>query len=87
MVPEVTVSVSQTASDAIIEIADNGPGIPDRRKEAMFEEGNSGLESDGTGLGLYLVKKIIGRNNGRIEVVDNEPEGAVFVVKLPKLNS
>jgi len=86
-VPEVTVSVSQTASDAIIEIADNGPGIPDRHKEAMFEEGNSGLESDGTGLGLYLVKKVAGRNNGRVEVVDNEPEGSVFVVKLPKLNS
>ena len=86
-VPEVTVSVSQTASDAIIEIADNGPGIPDRHKEAMFEEGNSGLESDGTGLGLYLVKKVVGRNNGRVEVVDNEPEGSVFVVKLPKLNS
>lgn len=86
-VPEVTVSVSQTASDAIIEIADNGPGIPDRHKETMFEEGNSGLESDGTGLGLYLVKKVVGRNNGRVEVVDNEPEGSVFVVKLPKLNS
>jgi len=86
-VPEVTVSVSQTESGAIIEIADNGPGIPDRHKEAMFEEGNSGLNSDGTGLGLYLVKKIVGRNNGRVEVVDNEPEGSVFVVKLPKINS
>lgn len=86
-VPEVTVSVSQTKSDAIIEIADNGPGIPDRHKESMFEEGNSGLESDGTGLGLYLVKKVVGQNNGRVEVVDNEPEGSVFVVKLPKMNS
>ena len=51
-VPEVTVSVSHTASDATIKIADNGPGIPDRNKETMFEEGNSGLESDGTGLCL-----------------------------------
>jgi len=51
----------------------------------MFEEGNSGLDSDGTGLGLYLVKKIVERNNGRIEVVDNEPDGTVFIVKLPKM--
>lgn len=86
-IPQVTVSVSQTESNAIIEIADNGPGIPDRHKEVMFEEGNSGLDSDGTGLGLYLVKRIVQRNNGRVEVVDNEPEGSVFVVKLPKVNS
>lgn len=86
-IPEVMVSVSQTESDAIIEIADNGPGIPDRHKEVMFEEGNSGLDSNGTGLGLYLVKKIIGRNDGRVEVVDNDPEGSVFIVKLPKLGS
>ena len=81
-VPVVTVSVSQTESAVIVEIADNGPGIPDRHKETMFEEGNSGLESNGTGLGLYLVRQIVEGSNGRVEVIDNDPEGAVFIVKL-----
>ncbi|RJX51091.1 sensor histidine kinase [Halonotius pteroides] len=85
--PEVSVSVSETDSSAVVEVADNGPGIPDRHKTSMFEEGNSGLDSDGTGLGLYLVKKIVERNNGRIEVVDNEPDGTVFILKLPKMQS
>ena len=85
--PVVTVSVSQTESAVIVEIADNGPGILDRHKEAMFEEGNSGLDSDGTGLGLYLVQQIVEGSNGRVEVVDNDPEGAVFIVKLATVGS
>ncbi|MFW6265473.1 MAG: ATP-binding protein, partial [Halanaeroarchaeum sp.] len=48
-----------------------------------FEEGKRGLDSDGTGLGLYLVSVLVDRYDGAVSVEDNEPAGAVFVVELP----
>jgi signal transduction histidine kinase len=42
-----------------------------------------GLDSAGTGLGLYLVDTLVDRYGGEIRVEDNDPEGTVFVVELP----
>ncbi|ARS88850.1 sensor histidine kinase [Natrarchaeobaculum aegyptiacum] len=89
-VPEVRVAVSadeHSAADdpdtVTIEVADNGPGVPDDQKAAIFGRGEKGLESAGTGLGLYLVQTLIDRYDGEVRVEDNEPRGAVFVVELP----
>ncbi|CAI50394.1 sensor box histidine kinase [Natronomonas pharaonis DSM 2160] len=78
------VTVAATADDETVElrIADNGPGIPDDQKDRIFQEGEKGLDSDGTGLGLYLVDTLIDRYDGEIRVEDNDPRGAVFVVEL-----
>jgi signal transduction histidine kinase len=65
-----------------VRIADNGPGVPDERKESVFGKGEKGLESDGTGIGTYLVKTLVSRYSGTVWVEDNEPRGAVFVVEL-----
>jgi signal transduction histidine kinase len=69
-------------------IADSGPGIPDSEKLRVFDKyrrlGQPGSESvKGTGLGLYLTKKIIDGHDGKISVEDNQPKGAIFVVRLP----
>lgn len=81
-VPEVEVSVS--VDDAIqVRVADNGPGIPDDRKERIFDEGETGVGSDSTGLGLFLVETLVERYEGDVWIADNEPEGSVFVVELP----
>ena len=78
--------VNATAEDGAIEvaIADNGPGIPDAQKDAVFGKGEKGLDSDGTGIGLYLVKEIVEACNGAVWIEDNDPEGSVFVVQLPR---
>jgi signal transduction histidine kinase len=81
--PEVTVSVTVDGGTAQIRIADNGPGIPDNRKDEVFEQGSMDLDSEGTGLGLYLVDTLVDRYGGEVRVEDNDPEGAVFVVALP----
>ncbi|MFD1563191.1 ATP-binding protein [Haloarchaeobius amylolyticus] len=83
-VPEVTVSVDDDGSDVTVRVADNGPGIPDAQKEEIFGKGEHGLESAGTGLGLYLARTLVDAYGGDIQVEDNDPEGAVFVVTLPK---
>jgi PAS domain S-box-containing protein len=82
-VPEVTVSVTHDDESVQVRIADNGPGIPDERKEKIFEQGEMSLDSEGTGLGLYLVDTLVDRYDGTVRVEDNDPDGAVFLVALP----
>ncbi|MFB6092209.1 MAG: PAS domain S-box protein [Haloquadratum sp.] len=81
--PEVIVSATERDEHAVVRIADNGPGVPDAQKSEIFGEGEKGLESGGTGVGLYLVRTLTDRYGGRVRVEDNEPEGSVFVVELP----
>ena len=65
-----------------VRIADDGPGIADRVKDEVFAKGMKGLEG-GTGIGLYLVDTLVDSYDGDVWVVDNEPNGSVFVVELP----
>lgn len=81
--PAVTVSAAREGEHVTIQIADNGPGVPDDRKESLFGKGKKGLASDGTGIGTYLVETLVRRYGGTVRVEDNEPDGAVFVVTLP----
>ena len=80
--PEVTVSATVDDDVVLVRIADNGPGIPDEQKNRIFEEGEKGLDSEGTGLGLYLARTLVDRYGGDVWVTDNEPDGSVFVVEL-----
>jgi len=99
-VPEVTVSARDRDDMVIVRIADNGPGVPDGQKESIFGKGEKGLDSQGTGIGLYLAQVLVESYGGDIWVedpeaeatsahrstpADTEPEGAVFVVELPKV--
>ena len=65
-------------------IADYGKGIPSDVKDKIFEEGESFGDTRGSGLGLYIVKKVMERYGGEITVEDNKPKGAVFVLKFKK---
>ena len=78
------VIASATANDDVVQvrIADNGPGIPDEQKDQIFEEGEKGLDSEGTGIGLYLVQTLVERYGGAVWIEDNEPEGSVFIIEL-----
>ena len=82
-IPEVTASVTMKDGTVLLRVADNGPGITDERKEEIFEKGEKGLDSEGTGLGLYLVQTLVDRYGGDVWIEDNDPEGAIFYVELP----
>jgi PAS domain S-box-containing protein len=73
-VPEVTVSATARAENVVIRIADNGPGVPDGQKEGVFGKGERGLESDGTGIGLYLVQTLVDAYGGNVWVADRQHE-------------
>jgi PAS domain S-box-containing protein len=83
--PHVDVRVATTPETVEVRIADNGPGVPPDRREELFGRGEKGLDSDGTGVGLYLVERLTNAYGGSVTVEDNDPEGAVFVVRLERL--
>lgn len=82
--PKVTVSFAVTGTDVTIRFADNGPGIPDDRKESIFGKQTKGIASSSTGMGLYLTETLVRNFGGEIWVEDNEPRGSIFNVKLPR---
>lgn len=81
----VTVNVKYDKGSKILSVADNGPGIPDAEKRLIFEKfyrmgDEKTRSSKGTGLGLYLCKKIADDHKGSISVEDNHPAGSIFKV-------
>lgn len=62
--PRVTLSCSTTEETVTVEVADNGPGIPEESKESVFGKGVSGLASSGSGVGLSLVRGLVDQYNG-----------------------
>ncbi|MFW5949307.1 MAG: histidine kinase N-terminal 7TM domain-containing protein [Halolamina sp.] len=80
--PEVVVDVVETGETVRVRIADNGPGIPAAQQARIFGKGEKGLDSPGSGIGLYLVHTLTDQFGGTVLVEDNEPRGAVFVVEL-----
>ncbi len=79
---EVKIETKKMDGKIIMRIADNGPGISDENKEKIFEPFVK-FSSDGSGLGLYIVKKVISLHGGKVWVEDNVPKGTVFVIELP----
>jgi PAS domain S-box-containing protein len=88
--PEVTVRVEESTESVEICIADNGSGVPDNQKEEIFGKGEHGIDSPGTGLGLYLVHTFVEQFGGGVWVTDRADQsteghdGAVFHIELPK---
>lgn len=84
---EISVSLEKNNDTILIDIMDNGPGIPeeDIKSEVIFIPGYSGkktvIEQGGTGLGLAIAGEAISRNNGVLEAV-NSVNGAHFRIKF-----
>jgi two-component system nitrogen regulation sensor histidine kinase NtrY len=83
--PEVRVNLffDRKARRAVVEIADNGPGISPSDKNRIFEPYFT-TKRGGTGLGLAIVSSVISEHQGEIRVFDNQPNGAKFVITLPQ---
>ncbi len=84
----VKLAVCERGSDIHLEISDDGMGVVDAEKPYIFDKfyriGNEDTRSTkGTGLGLYIVKEVVGAHGGTVEVRDNSPRGSVFAICLP----
>lgn len=67
-----------------LEVADNGPGIPEAHTKDVFDPFFSTKGSAGTGLGLAVTQKVIGEHGGTISVESNPGGGALFRIGVPR---
>ena len=86
---EITVSIRKLGSlFAEVSVSDNGPGIPDKDKNEIFEKfyrGENKIADNrrSLGLGLYLCKSIVEAHGGKISVKAHVPKGSVFSFTVP----
>ena len=88
--PEVEVRLTRSDNNrAIVCVEDNGRGIPPAMRRKVFGRFvrlGKELQRDrpGTGLGLYIVRTLVGRMRGKVRALDRpQGEGTVFEVELP----
>ncbi|WP_370613865.1 sensor histidine kinase DpiB [Citrobacter portucalensis] len=83
----VEVYLSDEGDDVIIEVADQGCGVPEALREKIFEQGVSTRtdEPGEHGIGLYLIASYVRRCDGVITLEDNSPCGTLFSLFLPKV--
>ena len=82
--PYVEVMIHSAPKQVLIRVEDNGRGIPGSHLPRIFEMFFRGNElSTGSGIGLYIVREIIEKLNGTIQVESEEGKGSIFTIKLP----
>lgn len=74
-----TVRARRSATSLVIEVSDEGPGVPDELGSRVFERNVSGVSS--TGLGLAVARDLVSADGGRLELLSNRPP--LFAVFLP----
>jgi signal transduction histidine kinase len=87
---QVDVALSISGDRLVIDVSDDGPGIPDDRKAAMLEpfvrgeEARTMDETAGFGLGLSIAQAIVTAHDGTLVLLDNEPKGLRVRLQLAK---
>jgi signal transduction histidine kinase len=84
----IAIGMKRHASHVLIEISDSGYGIPEKQKSRIFTkmfraDNIRSKETDGTGLGLYIVRAIVKQHGGRVWFESEENKGTKFYVSLP----
>jgi light-regulated signal transduction histidine kinase (bacteriophytochrome) len=82
----ITVNAVQTGDRVQLQVEDSGPGIPERERAAVFERGVRGSTSrgvEGTGLGLFVSRRLMAEQHGSLRLRSGAAGGACFVIELP----
>ena len=85
---KIEVTLASDKGFALIKVKDNGPGIPKKAQEKLFQEfyrvkTEETAHISGTGLGLSLVKSVITSHKGKVWVDSDAGQGATFYIQLP----
>ncbi|MDF5758172.1 HAMP domain-containing sensor histidine kinase [Spongiactinospora sp. TRM90649] len=88
---QITVRLSAGHGQVVLEVADDGPGIPEEDRDRVFErftrlDNARNREVGGAGLGLAIAKAIATGRNGTLCVTDAQP-GACFILRLPRTST
>lgn len=80
----VAVTVTAEPSTARIEIADNGPGIPEIERRLLTDSQDIDPLNHSQGLGLWLVYWIVSHSEGTLAFAENDPRGSTVILELPR---
>lgn len=86
---KISIGLERDLENVVLSVQDTGYGIPESQKPLIFSKlfrGDNVLDkvTDGTGLGLYMVKKLIDKLGGKIWFDSSEGKGSTFYVAWPK---
>ena len=79
----IRVSLAQAEGTSVIRLADNGPGVPERARERLFQAFSGSSRPGGAGLGLAIARELALAHGGDLTLADNSSDGAVFELRLP----
>jgi signal transduction histidine kinase len=77
--PQVHVEIETNTETIRLSVADNGPGIPDEKKEHILDP-HGGVETRG----ISLIQTLVDEYGGSVRIDDNYPRGSVFTLELPR---
>ena len=80
--PAIRVAARREGAVALIEVADSGPGIPERVKARLFEAFQGSTHAGGTGLGLAIAAELVRAHGGEIRLAEGTL-GATFQITIP----
>ncbi len=83
----VHVALNRQQNNIILKVTDEGSGITEDEKKKVFQKfyrsGNEAIrKTKGTGLGLYLCKRIVESQKAKIKIKNNQPAGSIFIVEF-----
>ncbi len=79
----VTLTAVKTSEHVLLIVADNGPGIPEKLRERLFQPFTSSLTPGGTGLGLAIARELAQLHGGDVHLLQTGTDGTSFEIKLP----
>jgi signal transduction histidine kinase len=79
---EIAVAGRREGAVTVIEVADTGPGVPDKARTHLFAAFQGSVRKGGTGLGLAIAHELVQAHGGQIALIDNEG-GATFRITIP----
>ncbi|CAG9297425.1 ATP-binding protein [Celerinatantimonas diazotrophica] len=79
----ITLLLTSSGEELVIEVADNGTGIAHDISETLFSKGVSSKNQPGHGIGLYLVHQYVTQAEGTILLDEAEPQGTIFSIFIP----
>ena len=80
----VTLHITDIGEDLIIEVEDNGPGIPEEQVPEIIRKGVTSKKGEDHGVGLFLVNSIISQANGCLLFEPAQPSGTIVTASIPK---
>jgi signal transduction histidine kinase len=78
----VAVEAEREGAATVIRVADDGPGVPPKAREHLFQAFQGSARKGGTGLGLAIAQELIVAHGGTIRLLDR-PRGATFEISIP----